>query len=117
MKRKVLNAKFKKQSETYPEYFKYDLEIQEVDGTINHVPAYGKDLQDALSRVVKKEKVTKLRGYLGNSILFLAIIFMAYVTGITYATIHYETFVILIIGIIAPIIANYVIKLFIKSLL
>lgn len=58
MKRKVVRAELRKESETFPDYFKYELDIQEEDGSVTKkVPAYGKDLQDALSRVVHDEKV------------------------------------------------------------
>lgn len=61
MKRKVIRAELRKESETFPDYFKYEVDIQEKDGTITEkVPAYGKDLQDALSRVVHDERVVTL---------------------------------------------------------
>ena len=61
MKRKVVRAELRKESETFPDYFKYEVDIQEEDGSITEkVPAYGKDLQDALSRVVHDERVVTL---------------------------------------------------------
>lgn len=58
MKRKVIRAELRKESKTFPNYFKYELDIEEEDGSITKkVPAYGKDLQDALSRVVHDEKI------------------------------------------------------------
>lgn len=59
MKRKVIRAELRKESQSFTDYFKYEVDIQEKDGSITrNVPAYGKDLQDALSRVVHDEKVT-----------------------------------------------------------
>jgi len=58
MKKKAIRAELRKESKTFPGYYKYELDIQFEDGSIEkNVPAYGKDLQDALSRTVKKEKV------------------------------------------------------------
>ena len=57
MKKKVIHAEYRKDSNTFPEWLKYEMTILNEDGTTNKVPAYGKDLQDALSRVVHDEKV------------------------------------------------------------
>jgi len=60
MKRKAIHAQLRKESETFEGWLKYEVTIQNPDGTIEKVPAYGKDLQDALSRVVHDEKVEKI---------------------------------------------------------
>jgi len=60
MKRKAINASLRKESRTFDGWLKYEVEIQNEDGTTEMVPAYGKDLQDALSRVVHDERVVKL---------------------------------------------------------
>ena len=61
MKKRAIRAELRKESKTFPGYFKYELDVQFKDGTIKkNIPAYGKDLQDALSRTVKKEKVEKV---------------------------------------------------------
>ena len=39
---------------------KYEVTILNEDGTTQVIPAYGKDLQDALSRVVHDKKVEKI---------------------------------------------------------
>jgi len=60
MKRRAINASLRKESQTFDGWLKYEVEIQNPDGTTEMIPAYGKDLQDALSRVVHDEKVVKL---------------------------------------------------------
>ena len=60
MKQKVINVSYRKDSNTFPDWMKYEVEILNEDGTTNKIPAYGKDLQDALSRVVHDQKVEKL---------------------------------------------------------
>ena len=60
MKRKVTNVTYRKNSNTFSDWMKYEIEIMGEDGTIEKIPAYGKDLQDALSRVVHDEKVERI---------------------------------------------------------
>jgi hypothetical protein len=59
-KRKVINVTYRKDSETFPKWMKYEIELLNEDGTTEVIPAYGKDLQDALSRVVHDTKVEKV---------------------------------------------------------
>lgn len=56
-KKKVINVAYRKDSETFPDWMKYEVELLNDDGTTETIPAYGKDLQDALSRVVHDYKV------------------------------------------------------------
>ena len=57
MKRKVLNVTYRKDSNKFTDWMKYEIEIMNEDGTKEIIPAYGKDLQDALRRVVHDERV------------------------------------------------------------
>ena len=60
MKKKAIHAEYRKTSESFPEWLKYEITILNEDGSTEKVPAYGKDLQDALSRVVHDETVQKI---------------------------------------------------------
>lgn len=60
MKQKVINATYRKDSNTFPDWLKYEVELLNEDGTTEKIPAYGKDLQDALSRVVHDKKVVEV---------------------------------------------------------
>jgi len=60
MKKKAINVVYRKDSESFPDWLKYEVTILSEDGEISKVPAYGKDLQDALSRVVHDDKVKKI---------------------------------------------------------
>lgn len=55
-RRKAIDCKLIEASKTSPGYFKYKITIQEIDGTINVVPAYGKDMQDAIERLIWTER-------------------------------------------------------------
>ena len=59
-KQKVLNVSYRKDSITFDEWMKYEVELLNEDGTRETIPAYGRDLQDALSRVVHDSKVEQL---------------------------------------------------------
>ncbi len=43
-------------SKSNPGYYKYMITISEKDGTIHKEPAYGRDMQSALSRLIMKER-------------------------------------------------------------
>ena len=60
MKQKVVNVTYRKDSETFPKWMKYEVTLMSENGVTETIPAYGKDLQDALSRVVHDQKVDKL---------------------------------------------------------
>ena len=60
MKQKVINATYRKDSETFPDWLKYEVELLNEDGSVDTIPAYGKDLQDALSRVVHDKRVDQV---------------------------------------------------------
>ena len=59
-KRKVINVSYRKDSKSFPDWMKYEIEILNEDGSVDIIPAYGKDLQDALSRVEHDSKVEKV---------------------------------------------------------
>ena len=54
-RRKAIDCKLVKESNTYQGYFKYIVTVEEVDGTISKHPTYGKDMQDAMRRLVRSE--------------------------------------------------------------
>jgi len=66
MKAKVTNVTYRKDSKTFPSWMKYEVELLHEDGTIEVIPAYGKDLQDALSRIVHDDKVEKIEPKIKN---------------------------------------------------
>jgi len=62
-RRKAIDCTLVRASESNPGYFKYIITIQESNGDIVKQPAYGVDMQDAISRLVwseRTEKVTKV---------------------------------------------------------
>ena len=59
-RKKAVHAELRKESKTFDGWLKYEITIRNEDGSTEKVPAYGKDLQDALSRVVHDEKIKKV---------------------------------------------------------
>ena len=66
MKQKVIDVKYRKDSQTFPKWMKYEITLLNEDGSTDHIPAYGKDLQDALSRVVHDTKLNKIEPKIKN---------------------------------------------------
>ena len=63
--RKALDCKLIGPSDIDAKYFRYEVTIQEADGEIYKAPAFGRDMQDALSRLVwnqRTEAVTRFAG-------------------------------------------------------
>lgn len=60
MRRKAIDCKMVGPSTSSPGYFKYEVTIQEESGKIHKEPAYGVDMQDAISRLVWSERVEKI---------------------------------------------------------
>ncbi|MDB2399779.1 hypothetical protein N9W01_00775 [bacterium] len=82
MKQKVINVTYRKDSQTFPKWMKYEVEILNEDGTTQLIPAYGKDLQDALSRVVHDDRVEKVENRVKRiPDLVWAILWFGYILG------------------------------------
>ena len=87
MKQKVINVTYRKDSQTFPKWMKYEIEILNEDGTTQLIPAYGKDLQDALSRVVHDDRVEKVEERVKRiPDLVWAILWFGYILGWTMLT-------------------------------
>ena len=93
-KAKVLNATLRKESKTFNGYFKYEVEIENEDFTTEKVPAYGKDLQDALSRVVHDRRAEKILPVVKKipEIVWVIAWFITFTGIVTYTTTHMELF-------------------------
>ena len=87
MKQKVIDVKYRKDSKTFPDWLKYEVTILNEDGTENKIPAYGKDLQDALSRVVHDKRVKQVNKQTSQFPWWgWAIVWFAYIGGLAAIT-------------------------------
>ncbi len=78
-RRRAIDCKIVGKSRSNPGYCKYMITIAELDGTVHKQPAYGKDMQGALSRLMNTERTVKVERKLENNtgLIFLAwLIFM-----------------------------------------
>ena len=55
-RRRAIECKIVEKSKNNPGYLKYMVTIAEMDGIIHKQPCYGKDMQDALSRLINTER-------------------------------------------------------------
>jgi len=60
IKKKAIHAELRKESKAFDGWLKYEITIKDENGDTSKVPAYGKDLQDALSRVVHDDRVKSI---------------------------------------------------------
>ena len=66
-RRRAIDCKLERRSKSNPEYCKYIITICEKDGTVHKEPAYGKDMQDALSRLMNTERTIRIEKKLENN--------------------------------------------------
>lgn len=96
MRRRAIHAELRKESQTFEGWLKYEVTIQNEDGTTSKIPAYGEDLQDALSRVVHDERVYKIEKKTKRiPDLVWVILWFGYVFGwtmLTYEVSDYDKF-------------------------
>jgi len=59
-RRRAINCELVERSKNNPGYCKYMITIAELDGTVHTQPAYGKDMQGALNRLINKERTNKV---------------------------------------------------------
>ncbi len=73
-RRRAIDCKIVERSKSNPGYCKYMITIAELDGTVHKQPAYGKDMQDALSRLINTERTVKVERKLetNTGLIFLA---------------------------------------------
>ena len=59
-RRRAMKCVLLEKSRTHEGYCKYEVTIGEKDGTVHKQPAYGTDMQDALSRLINTERTVKI---------------------------------------------------------
>ena len=59
-RRRAIDCKILKKSTTHTNYYKYEITVAETDGTKTTHPVYGKDMQNALKRLMNQEKTSKV---------------------------------------------------------
>ena len=87
-KKIAINAELRKESESFDGWFKYEVTIKNEDGKTQVVPAYGKDLQDALTRTVNHDKIEKVEKKLKSLPYWFTIgLYTSYMAAMAYTSI------------------------------
>ena len=73
-RRRAIKCKILKKSSSHEGYCKYKITIAELDGTIHDEIAYGKDMQDALSRLINTERTVKVEKKIESNVLWILLI-------------------------------------------
>lgn len=76
-RRRAIDCELLEKSKTHKGYCKYMITIAEKDGTIHKQPAYGKDMQDALSRLMNTERTIKVEKKIERNPFLFFIAWMA----------------------------------------
>jgi len=73
-RRRATECTLIEKSKSNPGYCKYMITILELDGTVHKQPAYGKDMQGALARLMNTERTVKIERKLetNTGLIFLA---------------------------------------------
>ena len=87
-KRRAIDCKLIRKSKSNPGYCKYMITIAEMDGAIHKQPAYGTDMQSALSRLLKKELTVKVERKLETNVglVFLSWLVLMGAPAVLYGT-------------------------------
>ena len=75
-KRRALKCELLKKSATHKGYCKYMVTIGEKDGTVHKQPAYGTDMQDALSRLINTERTLKFEKKLESNVGYVFLLWI-----------------------------------------
>ena len=84
---KAIHAELRKGSTAFDGWLKYEVTIEYPNGKKEKVPAYGKDLQDALSRVAHDKKVEQLAK---TKLPLVTGIFLSVLIAATFAVIGFN---------------------------
>jgi hypothetical protein len=99
-RKRVINATHRKDSESFPGWMKFEITIENEDGSQETIPAYGKDLQDALHRINHDIRVNKILRMIKSIPQWIALIlWFAYIGLLSAWSTANDTWHILIIGI------------------
>jgi len=116
-RRRAVHCDVIEPSKTSPGYFKYVITIRETDGSKHKVPAYGKDMQDAIERLIWSERVDKVNDKTITIIILSLFLSSIIIGGILSTTLNSPIWILISIALsaIIGIILNQVDKYFNKG--
>ncbi len=90
-RRRAMKCVLLEKSKNHEGYCKYEVTIGEKDGTVHKQPAYGKDMQDALSRLINTERTVKVEKRMERNPFIFFIAWMAAMAGPVILTDTHDT--------------------------
>lgn len=117
-RRRALECKLVEKSKNNPGYLKYMVTIGEKDGTKHTQPVYGKDMQDALSRLINMERTVKVERKLetNTGLIFLLWLVLMGTPAVFFGTQNTPWFLVYTMGsivllmVVATLWYNYITK-------
>ena len=117
-RRRAIKCELVERSKNNPGYCKYMITIAELDGTVHKQPAYGKDMQGALSRLMNTERTVKIERKLetNTGLVFLSWLLLMGTSAIFLGTMNtpwmlvYTFGTIILVMIVAALWYNYINK-------
>jgi hypothetical protein len=99
MRQKIINVTYRKESIAFPDWLKYEIVILNEDGSEDIIPAYGKDLEDAISRVKHDKRVEVVEKKIEKSPIWVwLLIWISYMGVISSLAVEYSSPIIVSIG-------------------
>jgi hypothetical protein len=107
MKQKVIDVHYRKDSNAFPDWMKYEVTLLNEDGTEEKIPAYGRDLQDSLSRVAHDKKVKAVERKVEKAPIGVWLVtWLSYMGSISALAVAYNSPLILSIGLAIAVLAG-----------
>ena len=99
MRQKIINVTYRKESIAFPDWLKYEIVILNVDGSEDTIPAYGKDLEDAISRVKHDKRVEVVEKRIEKSPIWVwLLIWISYMGVVSSLAVEYSSPIIVSVG-------------------
>ena len=80
-RRRAMKCVLLEKSKNHEGYCKYEVTIGEKDGTVHKQPAYGTDMQDALSRLINTERTVKIEKRMERNPFLFFLVWLAIMAG------------------------------------
>ena len=88
LRRRAVDCKIIRKSRSNPGYFKYMVTVAEMDGTTSQHPVYGKDMQNALSRLMNQQRTEVIENKMTRNPFIFFIIWLTFMTAPMVITGH-----------------------------
>lgn len=88
LRRRAIDCKIIRKSRSNPGYFKYMVTVAEMDGTTSQHPVYGKDMQNALSRLMNQQRTEVIENKMTRNPFIFFMIWLTFMAAPMLLTGH-----------------------------